>query len=142
MSEITDLTATLNSYIEASASRSVRLETNQEDLTSAVTEMTQAHKEIMTSNAKLEEKICSLESKAVDRLTVIDKTITEVKDQQRKNTEKVSMLELNMATQAAEEKVKDSYKKWWSANWSKIFMTFIVTVPLTVSLYNLVKKMG
>jgi len=51
-------------------------------------------------------------------------------------------LELNMATQAAEEKIKDSYKKWWSANWSKIFMTFIVTVPLTVSLYNLVKKMG
>jgi Tfp pilus assembly major pilin PilA len=142
MSEITDLTATLNSFIEASASRSVRLETNQEHLTSAVTEMTQAHKEIMTSNAKLEEKICSLESKAVDRLTVIDKTITEVKDQQRKNTEKVGMLELNMATQAAEEKVKDSYKKWWSANWSKIFMTFIVTVPLTVSLYNLVKKMG
>ena len=142
MSEITDLTATLNSFIEASASRSVRLETNQEHLTSAVTEMTQAHKEIMTSNAKLEEKICSLESKAVDRLTVIDKTITEVKEQQRKNTEKVGMLELNMATQAAEEKVKDSYKKWWSANWSKIFMTFIVTVPLTVSLYNLVKKMG
>jgi len=142
MSEIKELTATLTSFIEASASRSVRLETNQEHLTSAVTEMTQAHKEIMTSNAKLEEKICSLESKAVDRLTIIDKTITEVKDQQRKNTEKVNALELNMATQAAEEKVKDSYKKWWSANWSKIFMTFIVTVPLTVSLYNLVKKMG
>ncbi len=142
MSEITELTATLTSFIEASATRSVRLETNQEHLTSAVTEMTQAHKEIMTSNAKLEEKICSLESKAVDRLTVIDKTITEVKDQQRKNTEKVGMLELNMATQAAEEKIKDSYKKWWSANWSKIFMTFVVTVPLTVSLYNLVKKVS
>ncbi len=142
MSEIKELTTSLSSFINESAVRAVRLETNQEHLTSAITEMTQAHKEIMTSNAKLEEKICSLEGKAVDRLTVIDKTITEVKEQQRKNTEKVNALELDIATKAAADEMRDSYKKWWSANWSKIFMTFVITVPLTVSLYNLVKKVG
>jgi len=139
MSEEKKIAECLANFISESAVRAVRLETNQEHLTNAVTEMTKTHQEIMAGNIRLEEKIISLESKAVDHLSDVDKTIRGIDVKVERNTCRLADIEVKIAAVDAANEVRNQYKAWWSSNWSKIVMLLVLSVPAIVAIFNIVK---
>jgi len=146
---VDELVKNQNKYILEHNERATRFEVQQEHLTTALTEMAVTHKDMIISNVKVEEKLVSLETRAIDRLNVVEGSLNDSVERlniriDSANSDivsiksKINLLEILNAEENGEKKVKDDNKKFWTANWYKFIGLFIIIVPTVVTIYNLV----
>lgn len=137
---IEKLTTTLTDFITESGSRSTRLETNQEHLTIAITNMTNIHSEISKSNIRLEEKIVSLEAKALDKLTYVEESLNATNIRVSLMCTRVSTMELSDANQAGRDHQREQTRKFWADNWLKFVMAFALSTPVVAGIYMMINN--
>jgi len=134
--ELTRLTNALTSFVKESSERSVRLETNQENLNESVTEMGKQASKAICINIRLEEKLTALEDKALDRLSLIEDSVNENSAYMATLDKRIQILELiNANTQGRKETI-DKLKKTLADNWFKVVLLIALLLPLASYLYK------
>ena len=132
---IEKLTETLTEFITESSVRSMRFETNQEHLTKAVTEMTSMHSQMLKSNTRLEEKVVSLEANALDKINLIQDSLSTT-------IGRVSDLERISLKEEGRQEVRTDNRKFWANNWLKFVTLFCIAIPVIATIFTLVKSTG
>ncbi|AWY02803.1 hypothetical protein [Alteromonas phage JH01] len=99
-----------------------------------------------TTNEHLSSLALSTQELVIESRTA-NKRIDDIEDVQSKHEndfrtlgKRVVDLEQFKLAYETEKRTAERHRKWWSDNWHKILMVFVISIPVIVAIYQLVQK--
>lgn len=133
--------------LTAQEQRMIKTEMGQEQLVQSVNKMAASTEKLIESvsrvvadTSRFEQQIIGLEDRALNRINSTVEEVKVIKTDVANMQGRVYLLELESAGNAGREHEQTKQRKWWSDNWHKILMVFVMLIPTIVALYMVVKK--
>jgi len=138
MSEIAELAKVVQASILANAEQSTELRVNQNHLTIAVTDLAGSVKVAIESNTRLEEKVTSLESRALDRLDLVEDSVNETNGVMLLIDKRVQTLELINANTQGVNEANDKNQQNGNTIWTRVIAAISTAVAVVAVVYSMV----
>ena len=141
MSSLSELNKTLNQHMIEQAERSTKTETHQKHLFTAMTQLTTAMSTALETNTRLEEKITSLESRALDKLVLVEDSVNDISELVTIQGKQIQMLEIINANEqgyakgSSTEQSKNNQKT--NNSWTRTLAVISTTVAVIAVLYTI-----
>ena len=136
-SEIDKLTQVMQSFILANTEQSTELRVNQNHLTKAVTELNASMKIALESNTRLEEKVTSLEDRALDRLDLVEDSVNEISAKHDLVDKRVQILESINSYEQGVASAYNSNQNKSNNSWTRILSALSVIVAIVAVVYTM-----
>lgn len=141
MSSLSELNKTLTQHMIEQAERSTKTETHQKHLFVAMTELATAMSVSTETNTRLEEKITSLEARALDKLVLIEDSVNESNDAIQLLDKRVQILELinanNQGVNTANSENEQKSNQKTNNTWTRTLTVISTTVAVIAVLYTI-----
>ena len=140
MSSVNELNKTLNQHMIEQAERSTKTETHQKHLFTAMTQLSTAMSTALETNTRLEEKITSLESRALDKLILVEDSVNEISERLTIQEKQIQMLEIINANQQGYAKGTTTQKTNTDRSTTKSITLVIAMLSVLVAAIGLIYK--
>lgn len=144
---IATVLATINQSLAALVDRDRHYEQERRQHIGDVQHMNEAISALTRSNEKVNESINNLilQTKTSEQHIVILRELIVSKDNENKTSisrlgERVGDLEKHNFEFTGERRASEKQSKFWQDNWFKIVSLFILSIPLIVVLFDLIKR--
>lgn len=146
VSVVSDLVHSTQAATKDNAERMTRIEVNFEHMISAVQGVSQASKEAIESNSKLEKKIISLEENTINKVILLEDTINENSSEIGLMSGRIGVLELINANEAGRKEGQDEANKLNQTKatnyWGRTLGLITIAVAITAIISQFITSSG
>lgn len=137
-----NLSETLNIFMVETTRVFTELAVTQKHLSATVKEVSEVAKNSIESNIRLEEKIISLETKAIDRLNVVESLTTNNLAKIEGLNGRVQTLEIINGRQLGRHEGSEEKENKWTRKWARGLGLVMAVVAVASFVYTVVSKSG